>query len=149
MTSKIGRPTMGTSHPGLDPTSRGGAGRGRPDSDTGRDSLRVFSATPTEKQHKVLLTLGSGSALLTGKKRDIEPLVRRGWVTADHGYAWVRITTEGLHALARGVERFGLPEMKGGSVADRVCAECDREWRPKCKCGSGHWRYKVREVERV
>lgn len=33
--TKIGRPTKGTSHPGLDPTSRGGACRGRPDTDPG------------------------------------------------------------------------------------------------------------------
>jgi hypothetical protein len=116
---------------------------------TANGSLIAVGKTPTESQHKVLLMLGSGNVLLTGKKRTVEPLVRRGWVTADHGYAWVRITSEGLHALARGVERYGLPEMKGGTVANRVCAECGRAWRPKCKCGCSSWRHEVREVERV
>lgn len=103
---------------------------------------------PTERQYRILLCLGSGSALITGTKGSVGPLVRHGWVTADHGYAWARITADGLRALARAVEKFGLPEMKGGGYHAKVCSECGADWRPKCRCGSQSMRYEHREVER-
>lgn len=79
-----------------------------------------MSATPTERQYRLLLALGSGGTLVVGSRRQIGPLVRRGWVTAtDKGdahypYAWVRIRPDGLRALALAVEKHGLPEMAGG-----------------------------------
>lgn len=73
--------------------------------------------TPSERQYQRMLYLGSGGALVVGKRRAIGPLRRRGWVTAeDHGdhYAWVRITPDGLRALARAVEKYGLPILGDG-----------------------------------
>jgi hypothetical protein len=105
--------------------------------------------TPTERQFEILMQLGSGAVLLTGRKREVDPLLRHGWVTADHGYAWVRITAAGLHALARAVEKYGLPEMTRGKRYAKVCAECGREWRPKCRCGGQSYRFEHEEVERA
>ena len=104
---------------------------------------------PTKRQFEILMCLGSGSALLTGRKREIDPMVRHGWVTADAGYAWVRITADGLRALARAVEKFGLPEMKSGTRQAKQCARCERPWHPRCKCGSPHFHFVTEEVERV
>ncbi len=73
-----------------------------------------MSATPTENQYRTLLLLGSGAAGLSFRKRQTDALLRRGWVTADWKppyYQWVRITSEGLRALARAVEKFGLPDV--------------------------------------
>lgn len=73
--------------------------------------------TPTETQYRMLRALGNGSALVSGSRRVVDPLTRRGWVVgeyrADKAYPWmmVRITPDGLRALARGVERHGLPEL--------------------------------------
>lgn len=72
---------------------------------------------PTEKQYRLLLALGSGAIQVLGTKRETEPLLRHGWVTAElkedksYPYAWVRITPNGLRALAIGVENYGLPEI--------------------------------------
>lgn len=106
---------------------------------------------PTERQYRMLLVLASGSAGLSRTKRDTEPLLRRGWVTADWRppyYQWVRVTAAGLHAVARAVERFGLPEMTSGFRSEKVCAECEQPWRPKCKCGSSSYRYVSVKEER-
>lgn len=111
----------------------------------------MSESVPTQRQYSTLLALGSGSAGLSRTKRDTEPLLKRGWVTADFKppyYQWVRITADGLHALARAVAKFGLPEMKGGTYYPRVCAECGRDWRPKCRCGGSLWRHEAREMER-
>jgi len=71
---------------------------------------------PTEKQYRLLLMLGNGCALVVARKRETEPLLRRGWVTgelktdgAGPYYSWVRISPDGLRALALAVERYGLP----------------------------------------
>ncbi len=54
------------------------------------------------------------ASLVIGTRRETKPLLTRGWVTAedkgDH-FAWVRITPDGLRALARGVEKYGLPSI--------------------------------------
>ena len=107
---------------------------------------------PTERQYQLLLSIGSGAAALSRTKRDTEPLLRHGWVTADWRppyYQFVRITAAGLHALARAVERFGLPSMEVGHYHEKVCSECGRKWKPKCRCGSSSYRYEAREVERA
>lgn len=101
---------------------------------------------PTPRQFDTLYMLGAGSALLTGRRRDVEPLLRRGWVTARHGYGWVRITAAGLHALARAVEKYGLPEFSRGHLAVKVCSECARPWKPRCRCGSSTYRVTSEEV---
>ncbi len=69
---------------------------------------------PTEKQYASLRILSSGSAGLSWGRRHTETLLRRGWVTAEWRepfYQWVRITPDGLRALALAVEKYGLPEM--------------------------------------
>lgn len=92
---------------------------------------------PTQKQYEILLMLGNGNAWLSATKGRCEPLLRRGWVTADWRppyYQFVRITPDGLRALAVAVETFGLPELKPSEQRTqvRVCAEC----------GSGRYRFK-------
>lgn len=84
--------------------------------------------TPTEKQYDSLLLLGSGAAGLSWGKRHAEQFLRRGWVTAEWRspyYQWVRITSEGLRALAAAVEKYGLPEIgPKDQTHQRVCADC-------------------------
>lgn len=97
---------------------------------------------PGEKQYRLMLNLGSGAAWLSAKRRQVEPLLRRGWVTAewrDPFYQFVQITPDGLRALARGVEKFGLPDLGPKPIVSRrVCADC----------GSDRWRVINVEVER-
>lgn len=106
---------------------------------------------PTEKQYGTLRNLASGAAGLSWGKRHTEPFLRRGWVTAEWRppyYQWVRITPAGLRALADAVEKFGLPEMgKTAQRERRACAGCERDWRPRCKCGSTTWHYDIEEIE--
>lgn len=92
---------------------------------------------PTEKQYAYLRSLGGGSAIIVGQKRETEMYLRRGWVTAElreekqYPYAWIRITPDGLRALATAVEAYGLPELgPKPQTTRRVCADC----------GSTHWR---------
>lgn len=72
--------------------------------------------TPTEKQYRLLRCLGGGAALVIGRKGEVNPLARHGWVSGewheDEGHwSFVRITPDGLRALALAVERYGLPEI--------------------------------------
>lgn len=95
-----------------------------------------MSGVPTRKQFDYLLPLASGNAGLSRTRREIEPLLRHGWVTGelcDRYYQFVRITADGLVALGRAVAEYGLPEIprEQKSVLRRVCAEC----------GSAHYRY--------
>jgi hypothetical protein len=94
-----------------------------------------LNRVPTERQYGTLLNLASGSAGLAWGKRTTQPLLRRGWVTAEFDepyYSWVRITPDGLRALAAAVERYGLPDLgPKPQVERRVCAEC----------GSSRWRF--------
>lgn len=96
---------------------------------------------PTEKQYGQLRALGSGSAGLSWGKRATEPLLRRGWVTAELSgryYQWVRITPDGLRALAIAVERYGLPDLgPAARVERRVCSDC----------GSHHWHFETKTAE--
>ncbi len=96
---------------------------------------------PTEKQYGRLLNLGSGNAGLSWKKRDVEPLLRRGWVTAEWRepyYQMVRITPDGLRALAVAVETYGLPDIgPRPTTVRRLCADC----------GSGRYRFEEVEVD--
>jgi len=67
--------------------------------------------------------LGGGAVLVIGRRREVGPLLRRGWVTAEirpesgggkrdpFPYGFVRLTPDGLRALALAVERFGWPEI--------------------------------------
>jgi len=89
------------------------------------------SRLPTEKQYAYLRSLGSGSAIIVGQKRQTEMYLRRGWVTAEwrdekqYPYAWIRITPDGLRALAAAVEKYGLPELGPKPQTERrVCADC-------------------------
>lgn len=102
---------------------------------------------PTEKQYRTLLALGSGDVLLTGCKREIDAMLRRGWVTAD-SYSWVRITAVGLHALAEAVAVYGLPEFNSGVQRRIVCGDCGSDRRVCRSCGSRLTRYEYRDIER-
>lgn len=99
-------------------------------------SVRV----PTEKQYELLRILASGSAGLSWRKRHAGPLLRRGWCSAElcNGlYQWVRITPDGLRALASAVEKFGLPDLGPKPQTHvRVCANC----------GSGRYRFEIRDA---
>ena len=97
---------------------------------------------PTEKQYRYLRSLSVGSAIIIGAKRETEMYLRRGWVTAEHRgdkqypYAWIRITPEGLRALADAFDVYGLPEIGPKPQTERrVCA----------KCGSS--RYRVERID--
>ena len=100
---------------------------------------------PTEKQYRYLRTLGGGSAIIIGQKRETEMYLRRGWVTAEYRedakqypYAWIRITPEGLRALALAVEEYGLPDLGPQPMTERrVCSDC------------GSTRYRIEHVEAV
>lgn len=85
-------------------------------------------SVPTEKQYDLLRALGSGSAGLSMRKRTVEPMLRRGWVTAELVgtlYQWVRITPDGLRALALGVEKFGLPDLgPKPQTRQTYCGDC-------------------------
>lgn len=94
---------------------------------------------PTEKQYAYLRALSVG-AIIVGAKRETEMYLRRGWVTADHRpeekhypYCWIRITPDGLRALAEGVERYGLPELgPSPKKGEHYCGDCDSRriyWR--------------------
>jgi hypothetical protein len=90
--------------------------------------------TPTEKQYKTLRAVTFGAGLSFGK-RTTEPLLRRGWVTAEWVppfYQWVRVTPDGLRALALAVEKFGLPDLGPDPLVRR--REC-------VKCGGHTWRH--------
>lgn len=106
---------------------------------------------PTVKQYGTLRMLAGGAAGLSFTAGTARPLLRHGWVTADLRppyYQFVRITPDGLRALAEAVERYGLPDLGPRPVSERkVCGDCGRDWRPKCKCGSSQYRYEQREVE--
>ncbi len=76
--------------------------------------------TPTEKQYRCLLVLGSAGVVLTPGRRDWEPLLRHGWVEPaserEEDARWLaplRITADGYRALAAGRERYGAPELTG------------------------------------
>jgi hypothetical protein len=93
--------------------------------------------TPTEKQYGLLLMLGSGNAWITASEngRDYKSLQRHGWVD---GFPMVRITPDGLQALAVAVETYGLPDLGPKlKMRQRVCS----------KCGGRSWRYEITEVE--
>ena len=105
------------------------------------------SRIPTEKQYAYLRGLGSGSALIVGQKRETEMYLRRGWVTAElredekqYPYVWIRITPDGLRALALAVEKYGLPELGPRPQTERrVCADC----------GSSRFRFEILDAEEL
>jgi hypothetical protein len=73
---------------------------------------------PTEKQFEQLGILGSGAMALAPGRRDWKPLLRRGWVqpeAEDDGNGYLpplRITADGLRALADAVDRYGWPDIR-------------------------------------
>ena len=70
--------------------------------------------TPSEGQYRLLLMLGAGGQV-GASWREVEPLLRREWVSgkrAEQGFTRVRITPDGLRALALAVERYGLPSLE-------------------------------------
>lgn len=94
-----------------------------------------MTRTPTLKQYRQLLVLGSGGAGLSWPDRKLAPYLRWGWVTADsfdgRYHHMVRITAEGFRALAAGTERYGLPsfEQTRVLVPDPVKAADAARWR--------------------
>jgi hypothetical protein len=78
---------------------------------------------PTPKQAEKLRILGSGAIVLAPGRGEWGPLLRRGWVepvTADDAdrrfLPPLRITPEGLRALADALERDGQPEPASGRL---------------------------------
>lgn len=81
--------------------------------------------TPTRKQMALLAALPVGTAVLTPRRNDWRPLLNHGWVeplseqeAIDNGYAYdgtnaylapLRITAEGLRALADALDKHGQP----------------------------------------
>lgn len=84
--------------------------------------------TPTRNQHDFLIVLASGNAGLSVSRRVVDPFLKHGWVTAEWVapfYQWVRITPAGLRAVARSVEKFGLPDLGAKPITKRrVCTDC-------------------------
>lgn len=109
--------------------------------------------TPTEKQFARLRVLAVGTAGLSWSRREAEPLLRHGWITARFDgryFQWVEITPDGLRAVALGLERYGLPKMQKGVRHPKVCTDCGAEWSPVCRgCGSRTYRFGVVEHQRV
>lgn len=81
---------------------------------------------PTENHYRQLRILGDGvTVALVPGFREWEPLVKRGWVQPAWAHSItdirqsgrskffppLRISVAGLHALARGAEKHGLPEL--------------------------------------
>jgi hypothetical protein len=111
----------------------------------GKTSARV----PTEKQYDRLMMMGNGAAWLSATKGKCDPLLQHGWVTAEWSppfYQWVRITPDGLRALALAVEKYGLRSLAPERRV-KVCAVCEREWKPRCRCGSTSWHFDTKEVQ--
>lgn len=84
--------------------------------------------TPGPNQYRLLLALGSGASALSISRRRCEPMLRRGWVTAElrgRYYQMVRITPAGLHALADGADKYGLPDWKTGALLGPSQAKID------------------------
>lgn len=70
------------------------------------------ATVPTRRQYATLRVLGNGCAIIVGRARDVDPLIHRGWAVAERPpRAFVRITPDGLRALALAVEKYGLPPL--------------------------------------
>jgi hypothetical protein len=77
-----------------------------------------MSRKPTPKQSRLLLVLGSGRTVLAPRRGEWMPLLRREWVERDPWFSEtpsggylppLRITPDGLRALADALERDGRP----------------------------------------
>jgi hypothetical protein len=82
---------------------------------------------PTPKQMSKLAALPVGTAVVNPRRHDWRPLYNHGWVEAafegdwaDHSFAYdgleqylpaLRITADGLRALADALDKHGQPEM--------------------------------------
>jgi hypothetical protein len=82
---------------------------------------------PTPKQAALLAGLPVGVAVMTPGRHDWRPLLNHGWVEplsergqVNHGYAYdgtngyltpLRITADGLRALADAIDKRGHPEI--------------------------------------
>jgi hypothetical protein len=82
--------------------------------------------TPTPKQSALLAGLPVGVAVLTPRRHDWRPLLNHGWVEplsereqVNNGYAYdgtnaylapLRITADGLRALADAIDKHGQPD---------------------------------------
>ncbi len=82
---------------------------------------------PTAKQAALLAGLPVGVAVMNPRRHDWRPLLNHGWVEplseseqVNHGYSYdgtnfylapMRITADGLRALADAIDRDGQPEI--------------------------------------
>jgi hypothetical protein len=78
---------------------------------------------PTEKQFVLLRMMAGGAVVVTPRRREWEPLLKRGWMEYAPGFGDpsepprrgsmrpLRITAAGLRAYADGVEAYGLPDV--------------------------------------
>lgn len=73
---------------------------------------------PTEKQFRKLMAIGIHYTVLVPGRRDWGPLLKHGWVEAleaDDGGTYLpplRISADGLRALADCVERYEHPQTR-------------------------------------
>lgn len=86
-----------------------------------------MNRVPTEKQMAKLAALPVGTAVVNPRRHDWRPLLNHGWVEAASDDGWtnhslaydgldqylpaLRITADGLRALAAAVERHGQPSL--------------------------------------
>ena len=102
---------------------------------TGSPHPPMSGRTPTLRQYRQLLVLGSGGAGLSWPDRKLKPYLRWGWVERDEDHQglwhWVRITGEGFRALARATDRYGLPgfEQTRLLMSDPVKAADAAKWK--------------------
>lgn len=99
---------------------------------------------PTEKQYRALRILGPGRILLTAREREHGSLLRRGWLEPawpDREFAGkylppLRITSDGMRALADGMDLYGQEEAEvtKEALANRLCS-CIRGERPRPSAG--------------
>lgn len=78
---------------------------------------------PTPKQMALLAELPVGTAVMNPRRHDFRPLLNHGWVEevwtslGEYGAAYdsyagnrLRISTDGLRALASAIDKYGQPD---------------------------------------
>lgn len=101
-----------------------------------------MNRVPTPKQMARLAALPVGTAVINPRRHDWRPLLNHGWVEAAFRDAWanhslayepggqylpaLRITSDGLRALADAVDKHGQPEMVEPQTQVEAMAEYDR-----------------------
>ena len=83
---------------------------------------------PTKRQYERLRVWGVCTWLPAGRKGDHGPLIRNGWLEqdpeaqSDDPYTWLRITPDGLRAVAAAIEKHGRPDLSAIQARPEVGA---------------------------